>query len=132
MDNLLPAAFIGKPFSDGGTGPENYDCWGLVRAVSAAAGLRFPQYPHVPADHARAVGAAMVGAVQTGGWIRQLCPATLDVVLMSTAPGLLNHVGIMISPREFLHTTRATGAVITRLTDPRWAHAIRGYYRWQP
>lgn len=125
-------SFLGIPFRDAGTGPEAYDCWGLVRAVAHSAGLQLPEYPHVPCDHHEAVGAAMAGAVLGGLWARQGVPAVLDVVLMSTHPGLLNHVGIMVTGTAFLHTTRKTGVILTGLTNERWQHAIRGFYRWQP
>ncbi|MBO0775151.1 MAG: C40 family peptidase, partial [Actinobacteria bacterium] len=49
-------AQLGKPYAYGGTGPDSYDCSGLVMAAWAAAGVSIPRdtysqwasLPHVP------------------------------------------------------------------------------------
>ena len=33
---------IGKPYVEGGRGPGNYDCWGIVKEVARRAGLELP------------------------------------------------------------------------------------------
>ena len=42
--------------------------------------------------------------------------------------GLLCHIGIYISQREFLHTQKGTGSIIDKLS--RWEKRIEGYYRY--
>lgn len=126
------ARFLGAPFRNGGTGPDAYDCWGLVRAIAHSAGLLLPEYPHVPCDFANLVSRSVAEAILEGHWEHQPDPEVLDVVVMSTVPGFLNHVGIMVRRDAFMHTTRLTGAIITSLHNERWKHSLRGCYRWHP
>jgi len=75
------AAQVGKRYCWGGTGPECFDCSGLVSEAWGAAGVRLPrttgamasQLLEVPIDHVR-VGDVLwwpghVGLYAGGGWM---------------------------------------------------------------
>jgi cell wall-associated NlpC family hydrolase len=80
---------IGKPYVWGATGPNAWDCSGLVQAAYKAAGISIPrvaqdQYdagPHVPA-----------GAVLEPG----------DLVFYGSGPNEIDHVGIYLGGRQMI------------------------------
>lgn len=125
------APFIGKPFADGGRGPDAFDCWGLVMAVRGHFGLATPEY-HVSCFASLAINRLMA-APCAHGWRRCPSPDDLAVVVLRTSeehPGLCTHAGVVVGDGCFIHTFAKSMSVLARLDNPVWANRIAGVYQW--
>lgn len=123
--------YIGRPFRDGGRGPDSYDCWGLVRAVMAdRTGLALPAYGEISAADLVRVRSAMARDCDDG-WVGVADPRALDVALMASGSGgrAIVHVGIMIDGARLLHVEAATAAVVVGIRHHSIAGRLRGYRR---
>jgi cell wall-associated NlpC family hydrolase len=92
------AAQLGVPYAWGGTGPQGFDCSGLVQAAYASAGVSLPRVaqdqfeagPAVPADSPFAPG---------------------DLVFFGSGPAAVGHVGLVLAPGIMIDAPH-TGAVV--------------------
>jgi cell wall-associated NlpC family hydrolase len=124
---LSPALFsdlIGKPFVDGGRGPANYDCVGLVIEVAKRLGKTLPDYlssetefhAQMAADGAALADLPRVGAATAG-----------DIVLLRTGPAE-HHVGVMVDRWRMIHAWKGIGVLVERINSPLWLRRILGFY----
>ena len=97
---------VGIPYTDGGRTPEEgFDCYGVVRyALMQGLGLDLPEQPPPASQWAKYVK------------IYRQPPAeflTYDVLMFAEIlPGIINHIGIMISPTDFIHAGSKFGGVV--------------------
>lgn len=116
-------------FRDGGRDASGCDCWGLIRLVyKREFNIDLPDYKISCLD-AKLIDGAI--DVQRPLWRRIKTPQAPCIVLMRNHPydpTICNHFGVYVGNDKFLHTSRGTGAMITRLTDPRWLYKIEGFY----
>ncbi|MEW6314124.1 MAG: NlpC/P60 family protein [Pseudomonadota bacterium] len=107
-------AAIGKPWQSGATGPDAYDCFGLLRAYYLA--VRGVQVPVVDVDahHQLAVRHAIAHGLAGGKWAELAAPAEGCAVLMSQA-NYPDHVGVWldIDSGGVLHAIRGAGVIYT-------------------
>ena len=110
---------IGQPYQRGATGPDAFDCWGLVRHVfTTVHGINMPV---VAVDDASADNVhAIREAARVSGW--RPCaddePAADDIVLMQGIEG--PHVGVMVQANGallLLHCLERVGVCAQPLTD---------------
>lgn len=104
---------VGVPYKKGGIDKSGFDCYGLVRHVAReGAGIDLPERPIGWRRHGKLLG-------------RDAEIAALDVVFfcMANDYGLTDHVGIAVSPIEFIH---ASGPAQSVVQEPirRYAHRI--------
>ncbi|MCE5306378.1 MAG: C40 family peptidase [Acidobacteriales bacterium] len=123
---------IGKPFVDGGRGPDGYDCIGLVLAVYRDVyGIELPDYD-IGATAVRDIADAIQTAAGSPRWTRsgpETAPAVVVMALHEEHPDLVNHCGVCIGGR-ILHTIKGIGAHVFTLPSPVWNGRIKGYYQW--
>ena len=102
--------YIGRPWANGASGPESFDCYGLVRAVYAAErGIDLPVIC-VDAHAPMAVRHAMASQSEYSHWIEiDGAPQDFDVVLMSAARHP-HHVGVWVAG-GMLHAVEGAGVV---------------------
>lgn len=93
-------AQVGKPYCWGGTGPNCYDCSGLVWAAYRSQGMMLPRTVWFQEHLAK-----MVGKPQRG-----------DLVFFSFR-SRFDHVGLVISPGKMVHATRSYGRVLAQRID---------------
>lgn len=124
---LLPsrvyADLIGKPYVHGGRGPAGYDCAGIVVEVLKRLGMPM-QVPETPS----AEGAQHVAMqeILRARWID--IPRAVPGCVVFFRPG---HVGVMLGPFTFLHTTSDVGqACIERVDGPLWVRRFAGFYEY--
>lgn len=90
------ASLIGKPYCAGGQGPEDFDCWGLVRFIYARMfDTELQNFNHIDALDVKAC--ANQFEIETGSpnWINIDEPEHGCVVAMSRSK-VLHHAGIWL------------------------------------
>lgn len=113
--------YLGKPWIAGGSGPEAYDCWGLVRAVyRERLGILLPEVD-VSALSPLAVRRALAGHEERSHWRALAGPAPYAVALMSYGERP-HHVGLWTG-EGVLHAIEGAGVVhqtLASLAVHRW------------
>ena len=126
--------FVGKPFREGGRGPDVYDCWGIVWATyKQILGVILPDYSEIGTNETISVTRQMQESISTGPWLRVAAPQEFDVMVArrdphSKYPG---HVGIMLDANRVLHVWRERDVHISRVAEPTLQGLILGYYRYK-
>ena len=116
------ADLIGKPYRRGACGPDDFDCWGLVRYVfEHVHGIAMPvvNVGQADADTPDNV-AAIKHAAAVSGWrpSGEREPAEHDIVLMTGIEG--RHVGVMVRANGallLLHCIERVGVCAQPLAD---------------
>lgn len=103
---LLPQE-MGKPYQWGATGPDSYDCSGLVYTLYGKMGISLPR---VSRDQATAGTYVPKDSLEYG-----------DLVFFAANGKTVNHVGIYVGNGEFVHAP-STGKVIKK------SSLTSGYY----
>ena len=104
---LIPKE-IGKPYQYGGTGPDSYDCSGLVYSLFGKLGISLPR-----------VAASQTAA---GTYVAKTDLAYGDLVFFAKDGKNINHVGIYVGNGEFVHAP-STGDIVKATT------LMSGYYK---
>jgi len=106
----------GAPYRDGGSDPSGFDCSGFVSYVFAQQGIYVPR--------------TVSGQYAQGQPVQRDALSAGDLVFFSTvAPGA-SHVGLAISPDEFVHAPSSSGVVrVESLTAPYWSSRFVGSRR---
>lgn len=125
---MIPVTdLIGRPFIDGGRGPEDFDCWGLCLEVFRREGVALRDYRLCCYD---TEGFARNFQDALPGWRRHEWPdvPAPAVVAIRFNTSVVNHVGVYIGDGRFLHTREKTGVLIERIDSPAWRRRIEGFY----
>jgi cell wall-associated NlpC family hydrolase len=115
---------IGKPFLYNARGPEEYDCWGLVRECWRRwHGQELPDYPS--STDPRINGDTVNDVTASAHWkrVEGAFPGTV-VVMRVRQYGA--HVGFVTSSTRVLHTLQGIGVTHSRLATYR--RQIMGAY----
>ena len=121
---------IGKPFKDGGRGPDSFDCWGLAIEVFRRHGIELPDF-EIGCHESELINAEY--HKQVGQWLKVTNPPVPSlVVIRFNEAAFFNHVGSYIGNGRFIHITEKAGANIDRVDHPYWRTNIAGFYipRW--
>lgn len=126
--------FVGLPYREGARGPREFDCYGLVMAVMAAArGVSLPDWHQAAAGQqaaSRAIAAAVAG--ETAGGRAELVydPEDFDVAVVGSncRP---HHVGIVWG-RGILHASKTFGSAWHQFSRFRLLYPAVEFYRWRP
>lgn len=125
------ADYIGLPFKDGGRGPYEFDCWGLVRDVyMGQLGIALPSYGEISARDLARIARTME-AGKDDGWRIPPVPRPLDVVLMRSGQGgaRVVHVGVMVDSHRLMHVEVAAATAVVPIRHFSVAGRILGYRR---
>ncbi|HYH84068.1 MAG TPA: C40 family peptidase [Pyrinomonadaceae bacterium] len=115
VERLMLAAIqerIGTPYRMGATGPNRYDCSGLVWSVFQQAGVGFER------SSARTL------------WQEYAAPTESERFKFGTLVFFnnLHHVGIVVDENGFFHASSSRGVVYSRFGD-YWTKRITGFRR---
>lgn len=123
---------IGVPFVDGGRDRKGLDCWGLVMLAMLRAGKQIPDY-NVNCHEREKIAKLVADPEQWVSWKKIDDPMPGDGIALRVDPNMpdaIQHFGVYLGSGKFIHTTRKTGVMVSRITDPMWRGRIEGYYRW--
>lgn len=103
---------LGKPYQWGASGPDRFDCSGLVQHVYGALGLDLPR---VSAQQARVGREVRPSELQAG-----------DLLFFAINGRGIDHVGIFTGGAEFIHAPNRSSPVSTEsLGNPWWRKRFR-------
>jgi len=108
---LIPKE-MGKPYRWGATGPNSYDCSGLVYTLYGKIGISLPR---VSRDQAKAGVYVPKDSLQYG-----------DLVFFAADGKTVNHVGIYVGNGEFVHAP-STGDVV-KISSLKTGYYSRTYF----
>jgi len=107
---------LGKPYQWGATGPDRFDCSGLVWHVYGQLGVDMPRVSRDQARSGREVGRS------------ELQPG--DLVFFAIEGRTINHVGIYVGDQDFVHAPRRYQPVKTdSLNNSWWRRRYKGARR---
>lgn len=113
IDRVERAALsqLGKPYIFGNSGPDSYDCSGLMKYAYETIGIEL-------AHHTRTV--ASDDSYETISDSSQLRRG--DLVFFDTVSndGQIDHVGLWLGGNRFVHASSANGEVMISEFDERW------------
>jgi cell wall-associated NlpC family hydrolase len=102
---------MGKPYKNGGRGPDSFDCSGLVYYTYKKTGMALP----VTAEEQGKSGVDVSrDEIQPG-----------DLVIFKIKRDF--HVGIMVNEKEFIHASKSRGVAIDDLSLAYWARSLQGF-----
>jgi cell wall-associated NlpC family hydrolase len=117
--------FMGKPYQSGATGPDSFDCSGFVfTMVHDSLGIQFPRTAQAMFDFEK---------------VEHISPTVREpgdlVFFKSLDTGKINHVGIYVGKRKFIHSASDgpnTGIIISTLDENYWKNHYAGSGRFLP
>jgi cell wall-associated NlpC family hydrolase len=116
---------IGKPYLFQGRGPKEYDCLGLCYEIYSRLGVLMPHHASVLDKKLRAA------ALEEGKhmFVRLDGPEPGCIVGMRMA-GIVNHVGIMLDEKSFIHAKLNVSVCIEKINDLKYKNKVEGFYRF--
>lgn len=119
------ADLIGRPFKYGGRPPgRELDCYGLVMEYSCRLGVQLPSRQF--SEQTNVIATLM--SMQMSEW--KPCEIAQGAVLLFRVMRVPQHVGVAVSPFEFIHTWEGSGGVVKERLDD-WQHRLVGAYRYE-
>mgnify|MGYP006284504995 CR=1 FL=1 len=117
---------IGKPYAPNATGPDRYDCWGLVTEVARRAGIDLP-------DVNRPVDVEQWDDLcdQYLGREFQVIGQPEPLAIVAMCFGDHWHAGIVLDDgSRFIHCVENHKVSAPRIDHPLWQPFIVGFYRY--
>jgi len=117
---------IGKPFSYGGRGPFEYDCYGLAMEMYRRMGIDLPDYGSSPSAswiHGKIMEKKPLFDELQG-------PEPFCLVTFTHRPPFTSHIGVVLeNSNSFINIRAKTCVVIERLDSMFWKNRITGFYK---
>jgi cell wall-associated NlpC family hydrolase len=126
---------IGIPFVDSGRTKAGYDCWGLCMEVASRYNHMLPEF-NICAEATFKIAAVMESNKeladhgQNPNWIKLETPEPGCLILLTNSIVGVNHAGIYLGDKKFIHTLINIGSHIDRIDSPLWKRRIKGFYRY--
>lgn len=121
---------IGKPFVNGGRGPDGFDCYGLAREVMRRFDQPLPPDLSCDALHAASCELEFDRQRLLRCWRPVLIPAPGTLIAIKNHPLYVNHVGVLLSGGRFIHCLERLGVCLDLVHSPAWSRRIHGYYEY--
>ena len=122
---------IGIPFVNGGRKPNvGLDCWGLVmQAHYVLNNVELPDFD-LNAFKYDEINKEITYQTACGEWNKIQKPEKGCLIAIRNHPKYVNHTGICIDDKKFMHTLENTGVVVEKIDHPLWKNRIYGYYKY--
>lgn len=108
--------FVGREYR------EPFGCFEFVRHVLHQIGVEIPDYQTTESQKAAALRELIVVHCDEVSE-----PREGDIILLRWA-GQPAHIGVMIGPRDFIHSLEGIGAHIESIESSRWRNRVDGYW----
>ena len=110
--------YIGRPWVNGGRGPDNFDCWGFFRYIQGKHFNTVVPVIEIDANNFRAVAQKIMGADERDNWVVTNIPTQGCAVLMAHSK-YPSHVGIWldVDGGGVLHCIRGEGVVFSTISS---------------
>lgn len=130
MEQVLSSIdkYIGAPYKLNSYDGKSFDCFSLVWYIYKDNGIILDK--HFVRNSLRTIAKEISIREQQWVPINFTERKFLDLVLFRTSKHLLTHVGIIITPEFFIHTTEDTNAVLSRFTKSVYSALMAKVYRW--
>ncbi|HYH01718.1 MAG TPA: NlpC/P60 family protein, partial [Bacillota bacterium] len=115
--NFMLTDLIGKPFLDGGRGPDEFDCWGLASAFFKRMNIKLPDY-RIPALESEKIFHQYQTVKNNYIQITNREDSIPCLVFMRLNSAVGNHVGVYLGNGKFIHARASAGVCIERLDHP--------------
>lgn len=120
-----------------GRGPDEFDCWGLVKEIyknDHPEKIILPSYIEcyettTLKDDKIKISDTILQEQQIK-WCKVDKPQPFDVVVLKIA-GFPMHVGIVIRKGVMIHCTQGINVAIEKYTSMRWDNKVMGFYRYE-
>lgn len=122
-----PMQYLGWKYKDRGRDRGAVDCFGLFLVVASDMGYDVNDFDYGPKWYEGSPNRLWDGFRRHTKSVAEEELRPGDVVLLRSTGGYMNHVGVVAEPNKFLHCTRGTGVVLSRLDLFR--SRIVGFYR---
>ena len=126
---VFARACIGWKFEHHGRAVGSVDCYGLVLLFAQSIGVPVPDYDY---DFDWDTGNESLLILKAHENAREITDGQEkpgDIVVFRAVSGAVNHMGIMVNKRQFLHSHMSFGVVLSRLDDPLYQRKAAGFYR---
>ena len=111
--------YLDVPYRRGGASRKGMDCSGFSRTVySKLFGI---QLPHSSVDQFRSSALRKID-------VKKLQPGDL-IFFANTKRKKINHVGVYISDRQFIHASSSQGIIVSSLDESYWKNRFVGSKR---
>jgi hypothetical protein len=121
--------YVGVPYKKMGRDINGLDCWGLVRLIyKEQYNIDLPSYVDEYQEGESETLAEII-AINKENWVKVDTPTIGDVLLLRSGR-FLSHVGVVISPNQFIHVRETTNTVIERFDHGKWSYRKDGAYRY--
>lgn len=132
ITDLQLNSLVGIPFKDGGRDITGFDCWGLVKYFyKEFLNIELPEYAISAHD---SFGIDRTFDRERKMWERSILPQDYALMAMrldsENHPFRVNHVGIILPSREFIHCIEKKGVIISKGYDAFWIQRTESYYIW--
>lgn len=122
---------LGKEYEFGASGPDKYDCYGLVREIYSRIGVRIPKVI-CSSESFSYLGDTIQNYIDNGYWENIEYPEPYCVVKIQLVPPFVSHIGMVLSDCvSFIHILPKRRVVVERLDSIQWKSRLRGFSRWK-
>ena len=116
---------LGKNFKYNGRGPDEYDCYGLVKELYRRLGINLPEYA---STEDRSLIDLMINKNQQL-FDRIERPTPFCIATFIIRPPYTSHMGVVTENcRQFIHIYDKASVVVSNLDHPIWSRRISGFY----
>jgi hypothetical protein len=128
LATYITRELLGKPFKLGADGPDEYDCYGVVRAVLwKGFDLFIPTIQRVELNH-HGLARRLMQPEVAEDWIEVPIGRAGDVILMGNVDGRDYHLGLRLkfgNQHMVIHTEEKVGVTL----DDIITLPVRGYHK---
>jgi len=128
MDSKLYIDLIGKPYKANCSGPDYYNCFGLVMEIYRRMGVELPNVNEIVDFDYKGIDDEFARNLPL--YIKLTSPYPGCIIAFKMTKEFVTHVGVVLDHCNMIHIRRGIGVSITRFDSPLWKSKLEGYYTY--